>query len=61
MKNNLKELERYKTGFGNDGVGFECDPENFKTGTVTLEDAQAFIAEIVSDDKQVLIDIHPLY
>ena len=57
----MKELERYKTGFGNDGVGFECDPENFKTGTVTLEDAQAFIAEVVSDDKQVLKDIYSPY
>ena len=57
MKNNLKELERYKMGFGKDGVGFECKPENFKTGTVTLREAQKFIADIVSNDKQVWIDL----
>ena len=56
MTNNFKELARYKTGFGRDEVGFSCNPENFKTGTVTLDDAKAFIAEIVSDDKQVSID-----
>ena len=53
MTNNLKELERYQMGFGKDGVGFECKPENFLTGTVTLRDAIKFIAGIVSDDKQV--------
>ena len=52
MKKN-QELERYKTGFGKDGVGFECEPENFLTGTVNLRDAQAFITEIVSNDNQV--------
>ena len=56
-QNNFKELERYKTGFGKDGVGFECKPENFKTGTVTLREAQKFIADIVSNDKQVWIDL----
>ena len=40
-------------GFGKDGVGFECKPENFLTGTVNLRDAQAFITDIVSNDKQV--------
>ena len=61
MRNNLKELERYKTGFEKDGVGFSCKPENFLTGTVTLRDAQEFIAEIVSNDKQVSIDIRNCY
>ena len=53
MTNNSKELERYKTGFGKDGVGFQCKPENFLTGFVNLRDAQAFIADIVLNDKQV--------
>ena len=57
MKNNFKELERYQMGFGKDGVGFEWKPENFKTGTVTLRDAKKFIAGIVSNDKQVWIDL----
>ena len=61
MTNNFKELERYKTGFGKDGVGFECKPENFLTGTVNLRDAPAFIADIVSNDKQVKIVIRNSY
>ena len=48
-----QELERYKAGFGKDGVGFECKLENFLTGTVNLRDAQTFITDILSNDKQV--------